>query len=69
MIKEDIVKTRIEAEGFKKVQTDILAIQKTLAEYSEEVKELKYQKSLLVAAGKTESDEYKNLTKRIKKLF
>lgn len=44
MIKEDIIKTHIQTDGFQKVQADILATQKRLAEYSEEIKDLKYQK-------------------------
>lgn len=68
MIKEDIIKTHIQTDGFQKVQADILATQKRLAEYSEEIKDLKYQKTLLIAEGKKESAEYKNINARIKEL-
>lgn len=66
--KEDIIKTHVQTDGFQKVQADILATQKRLAEYSEEIKDLKYQKTLLVAEGKKESAEYKNINARIKEL-
>lgn len=66
--KEDIIKTHVQTDGFQKVQADILATQKRLNGYSEEIKDLKYQKTLLIAAGKKESAEYKNINARIKEL-
>lgn len=66
--KEDIIKTHIQTDGFQKVQADILETQKRLNGYSEEIKDLKYQKTLLIAEGKKESAEYKNINARIKEL-
>ena len=68
MIKEDIVKTHIQTTGFKETQEGILQTQRQIQEYKKELEDLKYQRTMLVAAGKKESNEYKNIDKRIKEL-
>lgn len=68
MIKEDIVKTHIQTTGFKETQEGILQTQRQIQEYKKELEDLKYQRTMLVAAGKKESNEYKNIDNRIKEL-
>lgn len=59
--KEDIIKTHVQTEWFQKVQADILATQKRLAEYSEEIKEPEIPENPARCRGKKESAEYKNI--------
>lgn len=68
MIEEDIVRTHIQTTGFKETQEGILQTQRQIQEYKKELEDLKYQRTMLVAAGKKESNEYKNINKRIKEL-
>lgn len=68
MIEEDIVRTHIQTTGFKETQEGILQTQRQIQEYKKELEDLKYQRTMLVAAGKKESNEYKNIDNRIKEL-
>lgn len=65
MIKKDIIETEIRTSGFQKVQADITATSGRIDDYRDKLKSLQHQRTLLVADGKKETQEYRNLTKEI----
>lgn len=65
MIKKEITEHEIKLSGFQKIQADINKTAQEIANYEEQLKDLKVRKTILIEEGKKESAEYKNIQKEI----
>lgn len=68
MIRKEIIETEVRTSGFSAQQQEIIKSKALIDGYDSSIKSLEHDKRRLVAAGKKESDEYKNIDAEVKRL-